>query len=531
VNEVCYSWPVRARAVLSLLGAACAFACAPEQHFWRLPPGYRTAVVIATDSAGASRVIERLRPETELVRVYPSPADRELTVVGLSDADLSELSPDYDPTRTATIAFGGPLDCGGVDAHTDVLSTLVPPTLVVHRAAVEALGFSEAPASTLPFAGELVLRVPVDPDRCRSSADEVIHPFGAALNLLHGGDPIGPTTFGTGPGYRSYARLLGVSVLDPDHVVVASTGGVYVIDRARGPIFDPGQAFNLPNLFDQPQYFAISAMAADPSSPGNARRIAVVGEDRGLSGMIWELTASPAGVALTNSATLAAPGTAVTYDERGRLLIGGPGGALFIKDGPLITPHPLANYSILSIAPTADPSAPYVVGTQNGVVLIGDVERPQSLQEFVLIRTELDLPVISLALRPVIGGYETWLGTDAGRIFVRAPRGREFAEFPFSLPSIAESCGAVAAACGTYESVRGAIRGLPLQGSAILPLVHQCSGTLSFRDRPSCVRGYLPEGDNRMRVLDGGWRAAGVAPGRVVLVGEDFRVGEIVGWR
>lgn len=519
---------MRTRAALLLLSVA---ACAPDQHYWPLPAGYRTAVLIATDAAGASRIVERLRPDTAIVRVQPAPSDRALTLVGLSDQDLSQLSPDYDPSRTTTITLGGLAECGGVDARADVLKAPVPPLLVVHQATVEATAFSEVTASTLPFAGELVVRLPIDPDRCRSSADEAIHPFrGGALGLLSDGAPIGPTTFGLGS-YRSYARLLGVSVLDADHLVVASTGGVYLVDRASGPSFDGARALVLPDLYAEPQYFAISAMAADPQSPGSARRIAVVGEHHGRSGMLWELIAGPNGVTLASTSTFTSRGTAVSYDERGRLLIGGPDGVLLIKDGAELSARALGQYSILSIATTGEAGAPHVVGTQDGIVLIGDVERPQSLQEFVLIKTELNLPVMSLAVRPALGGKEIWLGTDAGRIFLRAPHGREFVELPFGLPSIAESCGAVLAACGAYASVRGAIRALPVQGEAILPVVHPCSGAFSFRDGPSCLRGYLPEGANRMSVEDRGWRAAAVAPGRVVLVGDDFRVGEIVGWR
>lgn len=488
-------------------------------------------MLIGTDASGASRVIERLTPDTAILRVQPAPTDRSLTVVGLSDADLTLLSADYDASRTTTITLGGLGECGGVDARSDVLKAPVPPRLVVHQATVDDAGFSEVLASTLPFGPELIVQLPIDPDRCRSSADEAIHPYrGTALSLIAPGQPLGPTTFGAGS-YRTYARLLGASALDADHLAVASSGGVYVISRASGPSFDPARALLLPDLFAQPQYFAISAMAADPQTPGTARRIAVVGEHHGFSGMLWELLASPDGVTLVSSSTFTAPGTAVSYDERGRLLIGGPDGALYIKEGPQIRAYSVGAYSILSLAVTGDAAAPHVVGTQDGLVLIGDVERPETLREFVLIKTELNLPVISLAVRPTQGGKEIWLGTDAGRIFVRGPEDRDFLELSFALPSIAESCGAVAATCGAYESVRGAIRALPVQGEAILPVLHQCSGALSFRDRPSCVRGYLPEGANRMRVEEGGWRAAAVAPGRVVLVGDDFRVGEIRGWR
>ncbi|MFO0726089.1 MAG: hypothetical protein U1E65_20065 [Myxococcota bacterium] len=506
-----------------LLGLALGivYGCGPQTHIWTLEHGYFAAALIVTDDRGAARVVETHGPSDADTpfRFSPGRADRALSLVGLSEAEVLALGHDLEPGGGVQFSLT-PTECLGPDASRARLVAKLPSSFLVLHGAVDAAQLAAAPLGTIPDLAELSLSVPLAVDRCRSSRDETLHPFGPTLELLQPGQRLGPAVYDPDDTLgKGYGILSAVASLDVDHALVAAYGGAYLVERGQGILAD--RSF----IFTSGPGFSLRAMVPRPDTQPAVQRFTAVGDAPSLHGIVVDLAVTSTGVTVTSSVVVSRPLRALRYDARGRLLAVGLSGYLLVRDGGQLSAHTLKNYNLDSLALTGDPAAPLLAGTEEGVALIGDLEG-ERYEERSILRTEINLPIVSIALV----GSGVWLGTDAGRLFRGDLRSTTFSEQLLGLPDSAVLCARGTNACGTFPAVRGSFFHLLPIGDSVLMVAGGCSGLVSFRGDPLCPRGYLSSSEGTMQATGESWRYATRDGDRVLVVGDGMRMAEIVGW-
>ena len=501
-----------------LLGVGCGTS---GPLFWALPEGASEVLVLVEGKGG-------VRLETILHRVdastswsfTPEPGDQQLTMIGLSEAELNALAPGRDPARELSASVNTPQVCSFPDGLRDELGLRLPSDLAVHRGLLQpGAGLVAGMAKDLPYFEGLALTIPLAKERCRRFASEAIRPFAVALSLLPAGGVFGPVTLqGLPSDDPSYASLTVVAPLDADRVVIGGASAVLVARRGEAYVPDADHAFFLPDVGAAgEEWRGANQLAVDPF---DRNHVVVVGQDKNQRGHLWQLyLGSP--ITLTSSASFDRRLTSVAYADNGDLYIGGDR-ILMVQRARTsgFETQVIDVLEIFRILVTADT---LVLGASGSSVLVGDVATRTLRSLQVPITTPETVRALGLIETPA--GRELLIGLSGGRAFRLKDGLTRFEPLYYQLPPQASGCGRVQHECG-YLTLVGTLRELLPVGPDVLTVLTNCSGALSIRAADGCTRALPNAGAPELvGTADQWYGGALLDPGQAVVVGTGLRVG------
>lgn len=507
-----------AGAVALLLGVGCGAA---EPVFWALPEDASEVLVLVESKNG-------VRLETILHRVdastrwsfTPQQGDQQLTMIGLSEAELAVLAPERDRARELSASVNTPQVCSFPDGHKDELGLRLPSDLPVLRGLLEpGAALAAGVAKDLPYFEGLALTIPLAEERCRSFASEVISPFAVALSLLPNGGVFGPVTLqGLPSDDTSYASLNYVAPLDANRVVISGASAVLVARRGEAYVPDADHAFFLPDVgLAADEWRGANQLAVDPL---DRNHVVVVGQDKNQRGHLWELQlGSP--ITLTSSASTERRLTSVAYADNGDLYIGGDRILMVRRAGASVFETQVIEVlEIFRILVTANT---LVLGASGSSVLVGDVATRTLRSVQVPIATPES--VRALGLIETRAGRELWIGLSGGRAFRLLDGLTRFEPLYYQLSPQASGCGRVQYECG-YVTLVGTLRELMPVGPDMVAVLTNCVGALSIRAADGCTRALPNAGQPELVGSAEQWYAGAlVGPEHAVVVGTGLRVG------
>ncbi len=426
----------------ALLLAACSSSLVADVDAARL--GTDRALAVVVDAADRpTRLLGPWTFDAPRTPVGLTDGEAALLLVGLDLAALQRQLPALDARAALVPRLGA--TCDGSLGGEPQRDLPLPADAPVLRVTPEAGLIEETTRAALTALDGVVLRGTLDPQRCERPAEALFQPFGPERARL----PVGATVEGESPWTEMASHAVSVLRLDRERVLVATDRAVIIAERGRGHRDEPTVARLLPATAE------IIAVGLVRDGPGRAVVVGHHGNGHlpGTGGAIWDVELSPSGLGAVVTATVvpvqleavarADDGTVVAVGIDGLVLTRGPGDAVFRATARL-------GVDLLSVTATPDPRVPFVMGTSDGQVVLGDA-RTGLFERVQLIDSTRRFDVTSVNWIQTPDGVELWAGTEVG-LFQRPPASA-WRAFPLDLPAAVERCAGAVDACGARDYV------------------------------------------------------------------------------
>ncbi|MEQ8278053.1 MAG: hypothetical protein RMA76_28390 [Deltaproteobacteria bacterium] len=356
--------------------------------------------------------------------------------------------------------------------------------------------------------GAITLTTPVDPEFCRDTSIAPLAAFGAEAKLEL-------------PGEGGATTLRGLIAVEPDVVVVAAQGGLYVVrrgGRAQTPALVPGTPgpwLDLTALSPEVDNGFFAGLAVDPrDANGSSRRIVLavtmeyaleqfrsaVYEVTYRDGTLGEVVTSTVFDHRARDVAFAADGTYAVIGDEGTFLEGRPDGTL--RSLPIPAPVGPIDESRQVIA-TEDPEFPWVAATRGRLHRFVD-ERQAWSGKIIIQPSQESLHFAGLSAVREDGEIGIWALGSAG-LLLKLEDG-DWAEKPLVMPPSYGPCSpsgnvATPILAGSTEALGGG-EGLlfPVKtGCTAVPVVRvsdTCTWMLPIEGRATRL------GDDLIEVID-----------------------------
>lgn len=385
------------------------------------------------------------------------------------------------------------------------------------------------PAEVADALAKLELRVAYDPEACRPPGTGILTPFGGVSDpIAEVQDPLAST-------------LRDVVVVDRDRVLTYGTGAIFVLDRGV-PLRPadtegaPRRVFTVRDLIGpRSTGVDVDAIALDPTSPPDARRLAVVlgevdpnAEPRQVTGYLVWLTLTQRGLTLVETGTVTPDVRLrdVSFAPDGRWMLSGDGGVVFFG-APGATRPVASRYAEPTVSEarrgtwTPDPERPWVITARSMFHTYFETVQRWVAQP---ARGQVDenLYFIGLAAAEVDGQVEIWSGGAGGLLYASRGGG----EFEFVSPRTPPRLGACSQQLGEARPLYVQdVSDVALADGRVFLVSDDCTALMQVRLSDGCssllsVAGAEILGANRvLRGLD-------IQDGLLVAVGRNGKVWE-----